>query len=413
VFVTVSELPEETLVAARVLYPPTLLSDVPDSTTPREDLVVAEEEAYRKSADAERVRVMVFYWIAMIGSVALSLVGLAFVVWAFVMHGREYRASFQGGYLREDPMPTLHPAVVGALWRMGDAADSDIAATLMELADNKIITMQPATVDARGVAGFLGVHNESYVLERVPGATAPHALDRELMRILFDEAGDGTRIDLAALRDYAKANASSYTKAIAAWKKSAGEEAARLGLVDKDSRTYQIVTWFVTGTIGFAGFFASVFTEDPLPILVALPAAVATGVLGVFMRRRSMKGNELYRQYHGVRDYLKDFSRLDEAPPASIVLWNRFLVLAVVFGIADKVIEQLRDVAPQVVADAGFQTTYWWAYSSGGSSPIHAVQSGFTSAASIATSQMSSSGGGGGFSGGGGGGGGGGGVSAG
>jgi uncharacterized membrane protein len=408
VMVTVSELPPETFVAARVLYPPTVLSDLPETQQLRRDVVLAEEEVFRREADAERTRITVLYWVAMVGSIVLSLGGLAFVIWAFVRHGREYKASFPGGYLREDPMPTLHPAVVGALWRMGEAADTDIAATLMELADNKVITVQPSTVDAGGIAGFLGGHKESYVLERVPGAAAPHALDRELLRILFDEAGDGTRIDLMALRDYAKANASSYSKAIAAWKKAAGDEAAQLGLIETSSKTYQIVTWFVTGAIALAGIFATIWTQDPVPLLVAGPAAIATAVMAVFMRRRSRKGNELYRQYRGVRDYLRDFSRLNEAPPASIVLWNRFLVLAVVFGVADKVIEQLRDVAPQVVADAGFQTTYWWVYSSAGSSPIHAVQSGFTSAASIATSQMSSSGGGGGFSGGGGGGGGGG-----
>ena len=136
--------------------------------------------------------------------------------------------------------------------------------------------------------------------------------------------------------------------------------------------------------------------------------------MGVFMLRRSREGNELFAQYKAVNDYLRDFGRLDEVPPQSIVLWNRFLVLAVVFGIAEEVIEQLRVKMPTVVTDPGFQTTYWWVYSSGGSgSPVSALQGGFASASQVAASAMSSaSGGGGGFSGGGGGGGGGGGFSA-
>ena len=35
--------------------------------------------------------------------------------------------------------------------------------------------------------------------------------------------------------------------------------------------------------------------------------------------------------------YLKDFGRLDEKPPDAVVLWEQFLIFAVVFGIADKV----------------------------------------------------------------------------
>jgi uncharacterized membrane protein len=132
------------------------------------------------------------------------------------------------------------------------------------------------------------------------------------------------------------------------------------------------------------------------------------------MLRRSRTGNELYAHYKALHDFLRDFSRLSEAPPQSVAIWHRFIVLAVVFGIAEQVIRALRVAVPSVVADPAFQTTYWWVYSSpSGASPVSSLQSGFASASQIAASEMSSgSGGGGGFSGGGGGGGGGGGFSA-
>lgn len=406
VSLTVADLPPDTFVAARVLYPADVLTGLAVSSEAHRDAAMAEEAAFANEANATRTRALAEYWAWMIGSLVLSLGGLAFVSWAFVRHGREYRAQFPGGYLREDPMPTLHPAVVGALWRLGEVRDSDIAATLMQLADKKIITMSPTTVDSSGLSGFFGGHTETYVLERVTGAAAPTPLDEQLMTILFDGAGDGTRVDLAALKEYAKANAKTYTSDIAAWKTAAGDEAKRLSLIEADSSSWQAGTWFVAVLIAGVGVGASVFTEEVVPLIVALAAAIACGVMSTFMRRRSREGNELYVKYRAVRDFLRDFSRLKEAPPASVILWNRFLVLAVVFGIADEVLKQLRDVAPQVVTDPGFQTTYWWVYAgSGVGSPINAVQSGFASAAQVATSQMSGAGGGGGgFSGGGGGG---------
>ncbi|MGB4593337.1 MAG: DUF2207 domain-containing protein, partial [Coriobacteriia bacterium] len=116
----------------------------------------------------------------------------------------------------------------------------------------------------------------------------------------------------------------------------------------------------------------------------------------------------------GLRDYLRDFGRLEDAPPTHVVLWEHFLVMAVVFGIAEQVIEAMRVKVPQVLSDPGLARTTWWVTPAQGYvSPMAAFSSGFASAARVASSQMSSSsGGGGGFSGGGGGGGGGGGVSA-
>ena len=65
-------------------------------------------------------------------------------------------------------------------------------------------------------------------------------------------------------------------------------------------------------------------------MLVPGIVALTIGGMAPFMSRRSKEGVELYAQYAAVKNFLKDFSRLNEAPPASVVLWNRFLILAVV-----------------------------------------------------------------------------------
>ena len=413
VTLTVDDLPASTFVEVRAIYPAGLLAGLPVGTTPRKDAIVAEEQVLINDANAQRERARIVYWVVIAAAALVSLGILAFVIWAFIRHGREYPSEFPGGYLREDPMPELHPAVVGALWRMGDAADSDVAATLMELADKKIITMSPANVDSPGLGGVFGGHKDTYVLARVAGAKPPHPLDEQLMGILFDDAGDGKTIDLVALKEYAKANAKSYSSSVSEWKKAAGAEVTSLGLLESDSKSFQIATGLLAGVLLVAGFVGFGAIGSWIPLGFTIPVAIVCIVLTLFMRRRSQKGNELYVRYRALRDYLKDFSRLNEAPPASVILWNRFLVLAVVFGIADEVIKQLHDVAPQIVSDPGFQTTYWWVYSTGlgQPSPVSSLQSGFLSASQVATSQMSSSSGGG-FSGGGGGGFGGGGFSA-
>jgi uncharacterized membrane protein len=224
---------------------------------------------------------------------------------------------------------------------------------------------------------------------------------------VFDTvAGGGDTLSLSELPDYAKAHAESFSAAVKAWKDSASAQAETLGFFESDSKAWQIGTFIGAVAVGAAGILGAIQAGSIWPVLVPIPVAIALVVLAIFMSRRSKQGNELYRTYVAVRDFLRDFSRLDEAPPSSVILWNRFLVLAVIFGIAEQVIEQLRVRLPDVVKDPGFQTSYWWVYAGAyGHSPVGTLSESFASAAQVATSQMSSaSGGGGGFSGGGGGG---------
>lgn len=170
------------------------------------------------------------------------------------------------------------------------------------------------------------------------------------------------------------------------------------------ARARLLAAFVLVGAVGGA-----VVAERVLPAATGVPVGVAIAMTAAFMGRRSAKANELHAKYEGLRNYLRDFSRLDEHPPMHVKLREHFLVLAVVFGIAREVIDQMRVRIPEVVNDPAFATAYWWAYPGPGSgdSPVGSLQSGFSSAASIASSEMSSSSGGGGGSSGGGGGGGG------
>jgi uncharacterized membrane protein YgcG len=286
----------------------------------------------------------------------------------------------------------------------------------MNLADTGVIRMSPQTVEKDGIAGFFGGTEQSYVLERVPGAEGKASdLDRQLLSILFETVGGGRgAVVLSELESYAKANPETFSEQVKGWKDAASAEAELQGFFDPGARGWQIGTFLMAAFVAAVGVFGVVLSGSFWPIVVPVPVAITLAVLGIYMNRRSPEGNELYRTYVAVRDFLRDFSRLEEAPPASVILWNRFLVLAVVFGIAEQVIEQLRVRMPDVVRDPQFQTSYWWVYGGvHGHSPISTVSQSFVSAAAVATSQMSSSsGGGGGFSGGGGFGGGGGGGGA-
>ena len=100
------------------------------------------------------------------------------------------------------------------------------------------------------------------------------------------------------------------------------------------------------------------------------------------------------------RRYLTDFPRLQEAPPATLALWERLLVYGIAFGIADRVLQAAHWRCPRSSPQAS--SIYW--ISPGGelgggasSMAIGDLASGFGSA--LAPPSSGSGGGGGGFSG--------------
>jgi len=412
----VPELPANTFVEARVLYPPDSLSNAPVINEAHEQEVLEQEAVWANEANAERTRARLGIIMAIGFSALLSLGALAFAIWAFLRYGREYKPAFPGGYLREDPRPDLPPGVIGSLWRFGSPGNADMAATLMDLADKGVIAMRPTTVHTDGLLGIGAKDEPSFELglnPAVPTQTVAPT-DQLLLDLLFGDIGAGGVVTLEEIKSYAKDHPQLYTDKIKEWADKCEAIADTLGLFEGSSWSWRVGMFLLAGVVVAVGFFSAMWGETAWPICFAVPAAIAIAVMGAYMLRRSRQGNELFAQYKAVHDYLHDFGRLHEVPPQSIVLWNRFLVLAVVFGIATEVINQLRVKVPAVVSDPGFQTTYWWVYSSsGGTSPISSLQGGFASASQIASSALSSSSGsGGGFSGGGGGGGGGGGFSA-
>ena len=62
-------------------------------------------------------------------------------------------------------------------------------------------------------------------------------------------------------------------------------------------------------------------------------------------------------RWEAFRRYLTDFPRLQEAPPATLALWERYLVYGIAFGIAERVLQAAHLAMPEELAQAS--TIYW------------------------------------------------------
>ena len=57
-------------------------------------------------------------------------------------------------------------------------------------------------------------------------------------------------------------------------------------------------------------------------------------------------GVDYKEQWKGLKKYMKDFSNIDRREVPELVVWEKYLVYATAFGIADKVIKQLKIIYP-------------------------------------------------------------------
>ena len=138
----------------------------------------------------------------------------------------------------------------------------------------------------------------------------------------------------------------------------------------------------------------------PLVILEIIHLGVISHVqskINVF----TQKGVDEIEKWKGLKKYMEEFSMLDKKELPEIVLWEKFLVYATVFGIAQKVLKQLKIVYPNIEEMAeinNYTYLYFMMHTNFSTSFSNAVST------SMSSSYSSATGGGGGFSGGGGGG---------
>lgn len=121
----------------------------------------------------------------------------------------------------------------------------------------------------------------------------------------------------------------------------------------------------------------------------------------------TVKGQSEARKTIGFRKYLKDFTLVNERESREVTLWKDYLVFAALYGIADKVAKELKEINPQAfeeVMTCDYPTAYQAIYLSrvmADSITNARVQHSATGASRGGFGGFSSIGGGGGFSGGG------------
>jgi uncharacterized membrane protein len=415
---------------ARITFPDDWLSDATSQGGTVLQEILAEERAWADEANARRTRARRLTYggagieaIATIGSIIAA-------IYAMVRYRRTHKAAFDDKYFRDVPSDD-HPAVLGALYRDGSVSGEDFTATLMRLTDMGAITLELVTIESKGMLGRVKTR-EDYRLTLTSRAETMDMsdIDRKALDTIFEKVGRfapsnkgdgkaGTSVCFGDLEKVAKKHPERYHDAFSNWNAKVDATVATRQFFreckGKPSGRALAITCFVLDVVLFvASVLLLIATEAWLLFTPLILLQILGCILSIYIAIKcvpiSDEAIELKAKLEALRRWLKDFTRLEEAVPRDVVLWNRLLVMAVVLGVADEVIKQLKMIAPEMLESSAMAPTYGWYYVGPHGRPYESFNSSYESAhhvssAALAASESSSGGGGGGgFSGGGGGG---------
>ena len=407
---------------ARIAFPAEWIPGVERSSRAKLDSIIAEETAWAEEANARRERARAIFGGTQAANIVIALGAGALALFYRMRYKRAHKAVFDEKYFRDVPTQD-HPSMLGALYNGGDVRPKEFTAALMRLSDQ----------DAVGLEIVRSGRDEDYRVtrnDRVADTLADPIdarTDDFLFRFLALRAAEdeGRRQETGfpplmfkKIADVAKDHPSSYKSRHDSWESLVLNECEHRGFFREEGKlgnVAPIAIGVVAIVLAVILFFALLIMDAEFPILLlpALPVAAGVGliIVGSSMKPFSPEAIEIRAQLEALRRWLLDFTRLGEAVPADVVLWNRLLVMAVVLDVADKVIAQLRMALPQMLSDPDFIPTYYWCIGHGSlGTPSKSFTNEYGAAAAVSVAELAESssssggGGGGGFSGGGGGG---------
>ena len=415
---TITDFKAGTYVEVRTLFPLDVLSgEVQRSYEhPILDTVLEEEMVWAEEANRLRNQRIIYVALIYIAITVLSILLIINIIRKIkvIRKRKERKPSEEIIYFRELPREDASPAEAVFLEEetKTDLQPNDtgkiFSATLLNLSLKKLMEIQ-STKNEKGKDeisiklldkdGILALENKD---ERAIGKFLISAFEKQEDGILTvkelekfikkssstkilnlqEDIRQGTRIKLIDKKIIDKEEREKYQK-------ESGIQALFIALfVFCVCMSFAIVEWI--GNIVIAGCI--VFA------IIMFLNIVATGIAISKINVFTQDGIDEIAKWKGLKKYMQEFSLLDKREVPEIAIWEHFLVFATAFGIADKVLEQLKIVYPDIENTININTypyMYLMVHTDFSRSFSNAIST------SMSSAYTSASGGGGGFSGGG------------
>ena len=388
---------------AHILMEPEIFSEYNKSKIVHKDMkqkLLDMEAKLADEANAERDKAIrqqeminkVFEKPGLIFGVLSSIWGvLMFYIYGIYRRRNRVKNSV-GKYLRELPDDSS-PALVGSF--MTDSiSGNEILATIVDLIRRKILRLETS--------------EEKSIITLVGNTEKLSAQERVIVDIYINDFGDGKSLDLKSFGFFQKVPMSTARK-FEKWKTIIQSEMNRKDLVFEgfkgmgENLFYKSLCGIILGIKFFGNILEKAMESKMFLIIIIMGVILFISLTKARYPRKELA--EAKDKWQAFKNFLSDYSQLEEAKITSVHLWEQYFVYAVALGVSEKVVKAYKKALDMGVIDQGvnkfrtspiFNTMFNSSFSN-----LNGIVSRTNSRASftIASSRRSSSfGGGGGFS---------------
>lgn len=405
---------------ARIAFPSDWVPQLAASGEERMSTILSEEKEWADEANARRAHARMIANALVVLSVVAAVAFTGTIV-MLKLRKPKPKPLFQDEYFRDVPSAD-HPAVLSALMSWNEVPDQAYIATLMKLTDDRVIKLEESTETKK--KGLLGREKEEQtyrltVTDEGWKSVKKDSVDRAVLKVFFagvkpDESGIRSRT-FSELEDYVSDHAESAGDKLEDYQNTVKGELVDREYVASDGIVAMVFGLVLGILIAFIPIGSIFFTDAAQANVIAAVISVPIVLVGIGVsltfRRYTPEGAEVAARCKALKHWFEDFTRLKEAVPGDLILWNKLLVMGVALGVSKEVLRQLAEAVPADLRDSDDfydnYPCYWWYYHHyGNESPLDSFDDVYheTIRELASSSDSSSGGGGGGFSGGGGGG---------
>ena len=318
---------------AHILMEPEIFSEYNKSKIVHKDMkqkLLDMEAKFADEANAERDKAIrqqeminkVFEKPGLIFGVLSSIWG-ALMYYIHVIFKRKNKVKNSvGKYLRELP-DNSSPALVGG-FMTNSINDNEILATIVDLIRRKVLSLENS--DKNSIITLTGSTKNLSEQEKA------------IVDIYINDFGDGKSLDLKSFGFFQKVPMSVARK-FEKWRAMVQSEMNRKNLTYQGLGCLGVIFFaFFPMIFTFVGLVIGMITGNKMFLLIVVMGIIlfVSGAKARYPRKELAEAKDKWQAF---KNFLSDYSQLEEAKITSVHLWEQYFVYAVALGVSDKVVK--------------------------------------------------------------------------
>lgn len=294
-----------------------------DSDVVKESIIASEDEIVTKDNALRKKNKIIFYTVE---GLSIGFYALLIFLWIYVYrkYDKERKPKFIGVYNREF-IDDYNVEVIDYLMKQYISPNA-MSASIMNLIYKKNVSVEKLP-DTKTNYKFTLINRDNL-----------NDTENYLVDFLFETVGKNNEFTSNELKSYASSTktCNTFMRTYTKWKESVIKDGKSQGFYDK------LPGKFSSGFIMLFLAFIIYFIKNLFNVSAILPstlvfAAIIFIIYIAAIKRKSEKGIEDYTKWKAFKKFLTDFGKFDTKELPEIILWERYLVYATIFGLAKKV----------------------------------------------------------------------------